>query len=59
MLHSEQGRKKAGSCARISFADFTQSIPHTGHFMLLLMLVPSYKGFQMKSPAKAHAGISG
>ena len=35
MLHSGQGRKREGSPARISFADRTQSIPHTGHFMLL------------------------
>jgi len=49
MLHSGQGRKIAGSVVMMSFADFTQSIPHTGHFMLLPMHVPSYKGFQIMS----------
>jgi hypothetical protein len=35
MLHSAHGRKIAGNVARISVADRTQSIPHTGHFILL------------------------
>jgi hypothetical protein len=47
MLHSGQGRKIVGSVARRSFADLTQSIPHTGHFMVLGMNVQEYKGFQI------------
>ena len=41
ILHSGQGKKIVGSVARISIADCTQSIPQTGHFMLLFMIVPS------------------
>ena len=48
-VHSGHGRKIPGNVAMMSFADFTQSIPHTGHFMLLRMHVPPYKGFQMGS----------
>ena len=34
-LQSAQGSKIAGSVARMSFADLTQSIPHTGHFIIV------------------------
>jgi hypothetical protein len=39
ILHSAHGRKIVGSEVRISFADFTQSISHTGHFIVLAFVL--------------------
>ena len=56
MLQSAQGRNTTGSVAIRSFADLTQSCPHTGHFMLLIIQVPGYKCFQTQPAATWLAG---